>query len=396
MKVISFLLFLLYATTAYAIRYEFGDQVTISQPVNGDLYVSGGTITINAAIRGDLIAAGGTITINDSVTNDILLVGGTVILNGYVGDDIRCLGGSLQILKGTGGDALLVGGNVTIDQDGLIGGSLLSAGGKLILNGQIKQDARLAFGSLVFNGRVEEAFDCRGGNATVNGHVGGRASLAANDLLIGHNAHFDQQVRYWNQSGKVTFGNAVSSDKTRFDSSLALQTGRGRAAIISTLWFLSMALLMIYLVQSLLSTSMNKAGKTLASKALPSLGAGFLFFITVPVATMLAYATLVGVLVGVILTTAYLLALMLATVITSVVAANAISQRSNKHPWSTGRLVLTAFAILILIQSIALVPFVGWLAVFVLICAAFGAILLSISWKQSRQIVPIQAHSALP
>ncbi|QIP13741.1 carbohydrate-binding domain-containing protein [Spirosoma aureum] len=395
MKASLFLLFVLYATTTYAIRYEFGDQVTISLPLDGDLYVAGGTVTINAPIRGDLIAVGGTITVNDSVTNDILLVGGTVILNGYVGDDIRCLGGSLQVLKGAGGDAILGGGTVTIDRDGIIDGSLLSAGGKMIISGQIMKEVVLTFGSLVLEGRVGETLRCQGATATLNGRVNGNAVISANEFNVGPNARFGQEVRYWRQKGKLAFGHAAPQNKIRFDNSLAIETGQGRPAILAILWFLSMALLMIYLIQYFFGNLMKAAGKTLTEKALPSVGAGFLFFIAVPVITVLAYATLVGVLLGVILTFAYIVALMLAMVITSVVAANVLSIRSGHQPWRRGRLVLTAFGVFILIQSLAMVPFIGWLATLLLVTMAFGAILLNINWKQPTQITTAQIQPAL-
>lgn len=383
MKAAILFFWLLSLTHAFAIRYEFGQNVTISQPVNGDLYVVGGTITINAPIRGDLIALGGTVTVNDSVTSDLLLAGGTVILNGYVGDDIRCAGGSIQLLSRITGDAVLAAGTLTMDRAGTIGGALLSASGTTTLSGQVGQEARLAFGNLRFDGTIAGDLTGRGGDATLNGHTGGRSVLAANELVIGPNARFRRDVRYWSRNGSVAFGNSVPSGRARFDASLAPDSAQGSTWFtwLGVLWYLGMAVLMIFLLQSLLSKPMKEAGKMAATNSLQSVGAGFLFFITVPIATIVAYASFIGIPVGILLTFGALTALLLAPFLTAVVLANMLQYRLSNRPSSTSRLILMALGTFVILQLMWMLPLIGWLLIVLFTSLAFGAILLTIQWR---------------
>jgi len=391
MKATTLFFWLLGLTNAFALHYEFGQNVTISQPVNGNLYVTGGTIIINAPIRGDLIALGGTITINDSVTNDVLLAGGTVVLNGYVGDDIRCAGGSIQLLRSVAGDAVLAGGTLTIDRNSNIGGGLLSVGGTTTLNGQVGQEAMIAFGNLRFEGTVNGDLTCRGGDATLNGRANGRSVLTVDELVIGPKAHFGLDVRYWNRMGTVAFGNSVQGHKVLFDSSLAPDNGRNGSqfAILGVLWYLGMALLMIFLIQYLFSRSMKEAGQLAATNTLQSGLIGLLFFIVVPVIAVAAYVSVIGVAIGIILTFGYIAAMLLAPVITAVVLANMLQPHQVNRSWNTGRLVFTALGVFIGLQVIWIVPIIGWLLLTLFISVAFGAILLTIQWRgrQSGRII---------
>ncbi len=370
--------------TTYAFRIEYGNNIIISRPVYEDLYVAGGNITINAPIYGDLIIAGGTIIINDSVMNDILLAGGNVTFNGFAGDDIRCAGGNIHISKNIGGDLVIAGGEVTIDKGVSIGG-LITAGGDITVDGNITGEVRGAAGNLFLNGNIGKNIDCRGVKIIVNGTVGGKSVLAARDIIIGNDAVFNNDVRYWNKQGSLDFKQSLKTGKATYDPSLRIQTGQwyylGAATVLGLLWYLGMALLMILIVQYLFTATMKKAANTIFNDALKSLGFGFLFFIAVPVAALIAFITVIGVPVGLLLTFSYVALILQAAVITSVVAANWLNNRNN-YKWSYWRMVFAAFGIFILLKLISLTPFAGWLIMIVLVCMAFGGILLNINWKR--------------
>ncbi len=371
---------------AFAFRIEYGKNIVISQPVYEDLYVLGGNVTINAPIHGDLIIAGGTIIINDTVTNDILLAGGNVTFNGFVGDDIRCVGGNIHISKNVTGDIVIAGGEVTIDKAVSIGG-LLASGGNITVDGNVNGEVRGAFGRLLLNGNIEKDIDCRGGKITVNGSIGGRSVLAARNIIIGNDAAFNNDVRYWNKKGSVDFKQSLKNAKATYDSSLEIKTGKwyflGAFTILGLLWYLGMALFMILVVQYLFSATMKKAADTFFNHTLKSLGMGFLYFIVVPVAAVVFFITLVGVPVGLLLLLVYIILILLAIVITSVVGTNWLNNRYEKK-WNFWRLAFTAFGLFVILKFISSAPFVGWLIIILLVCIAFGAILLNTRWKRKQ------------
>ncbi len=371
---------------AAAFRIEYGNNITISKPVYEDLYITAGTVTINAPIYGDLVIAGGTIIINDSVANDILLVGGTVTLNGFVGDDIRCAGGNLRISKNVTGDVVVIGGTVVIDNGVTIGG-LLTSGGDITVDGNVNGEVRGAFGELILNGNITKDIDCRGGKITVNGTIGGKAAISATDIIIGNNAAFNSDVRYWNKKGTLDFKQALKSGKATYDASLRMQTGKwyylGAATIIGLLWYLGMALLMIMIVEYLFGYTMKKAADTVLNNSLKCLGYGFLFLLGVPLAAVVTLVTIIGVPIGILLLFGYVALIILAAVVTSVAAAHWFNNR-NSYQWNYWRMVFAAFGIFIVLKLLSSIPFVGWLLMILLTCMAFGGILLNINWKRKQ------------
>ncbi len=374
---------------ASAQHIVYGNNVTISKPVYEDLYIAGGTININAPVHGDLVIAGGTIIINDTVTNDILLIGGEVTFNGFAGDDLRCAGGNLRISKNVAGDLVITGGTVIIDKGVTIGG-LLASGGRMTVDGNVNGEVKGAFGELYLNGTMLKDIDCRGGKITVNGTVNGKSTLAAPNITIGNDAVFNNDVRYWNKKGSLDFKQSLKNSKASYDSSLRIRTGEwyylGAATILGLLWWLGMALLMIVIVQYLFSAPMKKAADTFFNNTLKSLGFGFLYFIAVPVAAVIAFVTVIGVPVGLLLIVGYIILLLLASVITSVLLANWLNNRNN-YNWNYWRMVFAALGIFILLKLVSLVPFAGWLTMLFLVCTAFGSILLNISWRKKTAII---------
>jgi hypothetical protein len=398
MKKIFFLAFtLINCMYAAAFRIEYGNTVNITQPVYEDLYIAAGTVTISAPVYGDLIIAGGTVLINDTVTNDILLVAGSVTFNGFVGDDIRCSGGNMRISKNVTGDVVTAGGNIIIDKGVTIGG-LIASGGNITVDGNLNGEVKGAFGTLILNGAIAKDIDCRGGKITVNGSIGGKAVLSATDIVIGNNAAFNSSVRYWNKNGTPDFKQSLKNGKAIYDASLRLQTGKwyylGAATVIGLLWYLGMAFLMIMIVQYLFANTFKKAADTVFNSSLKCLGYGFLFFIAVPIAAVIAFITVIGVPIGVLLVFGYITLIILAAVITSVAVAHWFNNRNNYH-WNYWRLLFAAFGIFILLKLLLSVPFIGWLLIILLTCMAFGGILLNINWKR-KQLVYTQVKLNKP
>jgi cytoskeletal protein CcmA (bactofilin family) len=367
---------------------QYGEDVTINAPVHEDLYVAGGTVTVNAPVYGDLVVTGGRIDINDSVTHDILLAGGTAVFNGYAGDDIRCAGARLQISKDVGGDLVITGGKITIDKDVIIHGNLLISGGEATLNGTVKGNVNGGAGQFTLNGKIEKEMDCRAGEITVNGTVLGETVLAAKIIEIGSTANFHNDVRYWNKEGSLDFKGTIKNGNAAYDPELKMETGHwlylGFASFLILLWYLGAALLMIFILQYLFGVTLQKAAGTALSNSLKSIGFGFLFFIAVPIAVILSFFTIIGVPVGLILLFVYITVLFFSITITSLVAANWINNVYYGSRWKTWKLVLTAFGIFIVLKLASLTPFVGALIMAILVCLAFGAILLNIKWRKIK------------
>ncbi|MDR3714223.1 MAG: hypothetical protein P4L51_15505 [Puia sp.] len=389
-----FLLFLFSSVVIYGFPMVIasGNTVVIDQPVYEDLYLSGGTVMINAPVHGDIVVAGGTIYINDSVTRDILLAGGRATINGCVGGKIRCIGGTLRIGKDVQGDLVIAGGRVFVDKGATIFGSLLATGGELVLNGIVMGDVQARMGQFILYGKVGRDLDCRGGNIDIEGSVAGKALLAASGSLdIGSNASFLGEVRYWSPDKGVDFWKTLNKGNAIRDESLAIQQKHwyffGAATFLGVLWYLGMGLVAILLLQYLFAPLFSKAGDTVFSHILQSLGMGVGFLFGVPLLIVLAFITLIGIPLGLILLFGYISMLLFCSGIVSVVAANWLNNRGEKSAGYRS-LVVKAFGIFILLRLILFTPFLGWFLFFLLVCISFGAILLNIKWRRTGSIKP--------
>lgn len=365
-------------------QWQYGKTITIDKPVYLDLYITGGNILINAPVHGDLVVAGGTITVNDTVTNDILLAGGEIIFNGYVGDDIRCAAGKLQLYKSVAGDVVVTGGSILI-HPGVVTGNVITAGGDVTLNGTIIGMLKSTSGNLVLNGDVMRSIDCRGANITINGKVHGTAILGATEkITIGNNAFFSGQVRYW-APNDVDFKQSAAASHLVYDPSVRVNYARwyylGFTSLVALLWYSGMVLVLIMLIQYLFSATFKKAGDAVFRKPLPSLGWGALFFIGIPLAVALSLITIVGVPIGIMLLAAYIILILLSSIITAVVLVNWLNNRTGNN-WKYWRMVFAGFVLFIVFKIISLTPFFGWLIAAVLVCIAFGSVLINIKWRK--------------
>lgn len=380
------------ASTSLMAQVKYGNIVTISQPVYEDLYVAGGTVIINAPIHGDLIVAGGTININDSVMNDILLAGGNVTFNGFAGDDIRCAGGNLHISKNVAGDVVVTAGTIVIDEGVTIGG-LMAGGGEITVNGIVAGNIKSTSGKLTLNGIAQKKLDCKGADITINGKVQGPALIAANNtVIIGNNASFMSDVRYWSPRKNVNFKQSLKGGAAQFDPTLRFEKERwyflGFASVLGLLWYVGMVLLLIMIVQYLFGNLMKKAGETMYHRTLRSLGLGVLYWLGVPVAAVIAVITVIGVPVGIILIGIYAMLLLVASVIMSVVGASWIGRKATS-PWGYWKTVFIASALFMLIKLVSFTPFLGKFIWAILACITFGAIVQNINWLQKKGAAPV-------
>ena len=377
---LTWFLALLSTLPAFALRFESGDNIRISQPVNEDIYVFGGTIYIDAPVHGDIWCAGGTVTINDTVTGDIGVGGGNIYLHGVVLDDVRAAGGSIIISGSIGGDLLVTGGNVSVESNGNIGGDVAISGGTATLSSAIRGNLKAAGGSVTLNGAVGKNFEFNGGDLNLNGSIGGTSVIAAKRILLGENAALRGNVRYWADDGEVNFGNTLQDGASAtFDTSLRKHFERpdyrflGFASFLVLLWYLVAVFILLWLGQRFFHKNFRDAADTAQKEPMRSLGYGFLYFAAVPVAVAMLLVSVVGIPVGLIVLTFYILFLTLANIITALVGAHWIDQRKG-YNWRPIQLVLVALGLLVVLKLLGFIPFLGWIAKIVAVFIAFGAI----------------------
>lgn len=378
---LTWLLALMTIIPVFALRFESGDNIRISQPVNEDIYVFGGTIYIDAPVNGDIWCAGGTVTVNDTVTGDFVAAGGNVFLRGVVLDDVRCAGGTLTISGNIAGDLLIAGGTITIDPAAVIGGSMVVSGGEITVDGTVRGMFKSAAGKVTFNGTVEKDFEFNGGDLYLNGTINGASVLVAHQIDVGGKAALYGNVRYWTERGEVIFGSALRSGAAAdFDTSLRTRFERpdfkylGFASFMAVLWYLMASFILIWLGQWLFGRVFRNAAGTAQAEPVRSLGYGFLYFAVVPVAIVVLFITVVGIPVGLIVLLFYGMLFALANIITALVGAHWIDTRRSFN-WRPIQIMLVALGLLVILKLLVAIPFLGWIIKVSAVFIAFGAML---------------------
>lgn len=369
---------------------RFGEIVIINKPVDGDVYISGGTVTIDAAIGGDLVVAGGTVILNDTVRMDVLVAGGNVVLNGFVGDDVRCASGSLTVEGTITGDILGATGELLFPKNGVIKGNLVVSGGKLTIGGDIEGDLQVSAAELYFDGNVEGSLKARGERIVASGHVKKGSSLAGKTITIDSMARFEGDINFWSPSGTLDLAAETHKGDVVFDPSLEIETPRwellGFASLLIMLWYLGTALVMIWLIEYLFSTTFLRAADSALNESMKSIGYGLTFLLGVPIICIVLAITVLAIPIAVILIIGYVILAFLATAITAIIISNWINKVYYKSEWSITRIVFVAFGVFVVLKLATLTPVIGPLMMGIMACMAFGAILITV--KRRKVAVP--------
>jgi hypothetical protein len=236
---------------------------------------------------------------------------------------------------------------------------------------------------------ANKSFESHSDQLVMNGTVHGTSILAARNIIIGSNALFNDNIRYWNKKGSVDFKQSIKGGTASFDPSLKVKTDSwyflGRASALGLLWYLGMVFLFLILIQYLFGNTLKKAANSISNNFGKSLLWGLIFFIGVPLLVLLLLVTIIGIPIGVIVMFSYVGLIVLATTITSLVFANWYNSKFN-NGWGFWQTISAALGMFILLKIISFTPFLGWLIMLVIAFVAFGSIIRNINWRRKHTI----------
>jgi len=331
--------------TAPNSTYMVGGTVNIPQENPGDVYAAGGTIFVTGKVDQDLVAAGGNISIVSQIGGDLRLAGGTININGPVLGELIALGGQIQItpVSNIGGDFIIAGGMINI------GGSM---------NG---------------NGKIY------GNEVDILGTISKDISVKAKKLVIENTAVINGNINYQGDEEIVIKDGAKVNGKITFSKIEVTQIAKrtGLANIFTIFWFIKLfvvltaSLVLFFLMKrknipKILGETMDSFWKELLR--------GFAMLILIPIAVILLFITIIGFSLGIFGITFYVLLLVLACAFSGILVAELINRlifrNKSEKSLSWSMVVLGV----IVMQLLIFIPFVGWIARFVIFLVALGAI----------------------
>ena len=374
--------FLLMSSINMAAQKTFiktGDNIRISEPVTGNTYLAAGEAFIDSALAGDLIGAVGSIHILAGIRKDLLLAGGKVNLDAEAGEDVRIIGGNIVIRKPIKGDLLIAGGEVLITDEAIIGGDVILAGGNVTVNGTVTGDLYVAGGEVQLGGKVLGNLSTHSGRLSLMGSVDGSSKIVAQDIAIGGEANFGQEVRYWTRDGKIEFGSSLDSNVTAtYDNNLrpgyanvdwekGVKTG---FKVFMVLRILS-GILLIGLLISIFGRFFTARAGLARKYAGRSFARGLTLLLALPILSGFAFVTVIGIPLGIIGFSAFTVFAFSAGAITAIVLAYEWARMKN-WPMTGGKIFLLSLGIFILLRLISFLPILGWGINFVLAAIALG------------------------
>ncbi len=382
---IPFLMLILLGGTLWATDFQIGESVTIDQPMENNIFLMTSEIVILAPVRGDLFAMTGQCSARDTLHDDVLLLAGDIDLEAPCMDDVRVLTGDIKVNEVIRGDLMVLSGNLILGPDGVIEGSLHLLTGSAILNGRVVGDVHIKGSEVTLNGPIGGALNITSGELNINNRIEGPSKLAAGSLTLGEGAFFNQNVRYYagNQddldfSGKLEAGAQAIGDKSLKDelSQFNKKSWRKNFWYIQLYRFFAASLLVVLMVLFFNPFFKRHAGKALRDGG-GHLLTGALLLIGLPIVSIIAMATILGIPLGIIGLSLFTILLTLSSALTAVVASYEIRNRQNAD-WSTGLIILVGIGLVGILKLIEAIPFAGSILVFLVTAVAIGFVLSSL------------------
>lgn len=322
---------------------KFGNIIDILGAVNGDVIVLGGNINISGPVKGDVIALGANLKIKGDVSGSVRAVGGSIEIDSKIGHNANVFAGTIILGENSevNWDVNFFGGNVEIK--GEVKGNIFGGGKNIVLGGKVGKNVNLILGrdgQLVLYPSTQIS-----GDLTYK-------SLKPDQLIVKEGAQITGQTIHQ----LVTKSQLFSSRIITFFK------------IVSLFGLLVVGLVLITLVPK----KVLEISQEMTSRVWPSLGWGFIYFVTIPVAAFILLFTIIGIPLGLILFALYFISLFISKVLAGIVLGLILVHRlfQGKYKKSLIWPMILGLVILVVVTSI---PFFGWLIKLLLIWWAFGA-----------------------
>lgn len=345
-------------------HFKAGESVLLDQTYNGDVYAAGGMLRMSGTVNGDLMVAGGTVSIAGEVSDDLRVAGGTVIIDGKVGKNITVIGGTVTFTpeSSVGGSVLIAGGSIVID--GKINGNVYGGSGAATLSGVFGRNVAMDVGTLTIAEQASISGDLR---ATVekSPNVNPRAQIeGSRDIAVREPQERQAQP--------------VEGVKAAVGAGIFAQF------VLGSLMAIVAGVVLLYLFPQFWEATAT----TIEKAPVSTLGWGLTFVLLLPIIGILLILTVVGLPLAILLLFIWLSSMIVAGWLSAYTLGRLIAQKSELE-WLKSRYLQLIVGI-VTMNSIGLIPVIGWLVSVVLFFVGMGAVF---TWLRHR--VTFTEHAKL-
>lgn len=312
------------------------------------------TITVNDKMEGSGFVAGNVVTINNEV-DGILFTAGNLVNVTTKSDYLFAAGSAVSVSDATFKDGFVAGSEVKLN------------------NVQIARDLYAAGSNITVTGTVGRNLFVSGDNVVIDGAINGDVYVDATTLIINSNSVITGKITYNDDAETTISKDAVIGSKTTYknpsrDVSIdakSLTTTVIVNKLLNTLTNLLNILVVGLLMVLLIPRLFEKLSEIEANRLLPSFAWGLLILVAAPVIALIALFTFVGISAGILIGVLYGVLIYLSTIFSTYVITKLIFKKV-KNPY------LILLIGLPIVYIIKLVPFLGGLLSFALLCLGLG------------------------
>jgi cytoskeletal protein CcmA (bactofilin family) len=353
-------------------------EVSQSETIKGDVYLSGERIRIEGTVDGDVFAVGKEIDIDGHVTGDVIAGCQSIRIRGQVDGNIRGAGNNDTITGSVGKNVTWFGDSVTIDTTGKVGGTVSMFGGILAIDGRLGRDI------LFFGDEVE-----------VNGTVEGGIREKGKSLIIASRGQVGGRIQFeGDHEASVASGAKLASPVEFTQMQHESQYTQGHYYLWRVIWTAAFVLfgMVLFLLLPEFSQETVRAGERFGAPV----GLGVLVFFAVPIAAVIACITVVGIPLGVLTIALWFLGLFTAEIVVGAVVGSWILGKAADTWGLIGRMAMGFALVRIVYTPLEHLHVVGFLVALGIWMWGMGAISLALYNRFSPTVSSSVAGPAPP
>lgn len=356
--VLGFLFFVL-PMTSFAATVQNGYAVTIANPIPENAYISGDAISVESNIIGDLVSAAGYLNIENDVFGGVIAAATAIDISSNIKGSARLAGSTVKISGNVNGDVFVLAGNVDITKNATIGGDLIVYAGNVKIDGIVHGNLQGDIGILRITGIIGK---------NVNIKTGKFANVSETAKINGDFIYTSSSIAYIPKTSVVgeIKRNEIAGDWHNKGLFGLVTFGYLFAKLIG---FLMMAIIGL-LIAIFVPTEFLKVALLIKHSFWKYLGIGFLALIVIPISCIILLCTIIGAPFGLIVGAAFSIMAYVSTIFAGYFIGNLILRGETHNKWKIWGKALLG---LLIMSIVCLIPFLGWLAVFVAWLVGFGA-----------------------
>ena len=338
---------------ALAVTFGCTEEPDRTLRPNGDLLATGNHVRVADSVSGDAMLAGEVLDFDGFVGGSYLGAGRDQTVAGRVQGSLRAVGATIEVDALVERNATLAGGSVVVRDDAEIGGNAYLAGGRVRLDGTVSGDLYVGAGEF-----------------ELDGEVAGDVRVEASTLRLGPDARVYGELRYRLPEDETP---ALSEEAVVAGGAVALapRPDAPSGGIGFFVFRLIAFVLSAAVVVALLPGPTVRIVGELQRHPGAALGTGLLCLILVPLAVLVSAITVVGIPIAAMVAALYGISLYLAPVVPALwVGGEFLKGRDPSARKDAVLLGVTGGAVVALA---ILLPWIGWLARLLSVCAGLGA-----------------------